>query len=161
MRYGIRQPKEETPETIQAFLDKMNYPNENMFLFKDSISFYYCLRDSLFRTNVFGTLFFCHGRLMNHYKDTVYHTDPLYRVDHLMEHLIPLNGSTKIDTCGADYLAVVTWGRFLGKYNERLFSVRKSAEENKFARVKTIFLCLDMQKEWNLPERGKNVLRFE
>lgn len=70
MRYGIHQPREETPESIFSFMEKMDYPNENTFVFKDSSAFYACLRDSVFRNNALGTLFFSPQGLLDNYKDT-------------------------------------------------------------------------------------------
>ncbi|MFH1159448.1 MAG: hypothetical protein V1733_00675 [bacterium] len=179
MRYGIRQPKEETPVTIMAFMDKMDYPNVSTFIFKDSSSFYTCMKDSIFQRNTLGTLFFYRNRLLINYKDTskcqwsggyfvmnlrndtIYQTDSTCLFQRLMTNFIPLNATTKIDTAGADYIVLVTWARFLGKYNERLFSIRKAMEENPGVNIKAVFVCIDVQKEWNLTDREKNALQFE
>ncbi|NQV02272.1 MAG: hypothetical protein HQ542_06485 [Bacteroidia bacterium] len=179
MRYGIHQPREETPEMILAFMDKMNYPNVNSFIFKDSSSFFRCMRDSVFLSNTLGTLFFYNNRLLVNYKDTskgqwpggcfvrnlrndtVYQTDSAYSFQSLMAHFVPLNEMTQIDTTNTDYIVVVTWARFLGKYNERLFNIKEAIKENPAINVKAVFVCIDIQKEWNLTDKEKNALRFE
>lgn len=178
MRYGIHQPREETPESILAFMNKMDYPNENTFLFKDSTAFNTCMKDSIFRSNVLSTLFYSPQGLLINIKDTsmcqwsggyfvrnlhqdsLYQSDPAYTIDNLMSSLIPLNGSTVIDTVNADYIVVVIWASFLGRYNERLFSIREAIRENPDVIVKPIFLCIDMQKSWNPTARDMEVLQF-
>lgn len=179
LRYGMHQPREETPESIVKFMEKMDYPNENTFLFKDSSSFYACMRDSVFRSNVLGTLFFSPRGLLDTYKDTsrcqwsggyfvrnlkpdtLYHADTGYTLKKLMTFTTPLNGSTRIDTAGADYIVLVTWASFLGSYNHRLFSIRESIAENQDVTVRAVFLCVDLQKGWNPSKREKEVLRFD
>lgn len=179
MRYNIHQPKKESPRTILAFMDKMDYPNENTFIFKDSSSFYKCLKDSVFRTNVPGTLFFAPQGLLVSYKDTssgqwsggyyvrnlhrdtIYQSDTAYTLQKLMSLLTPLNENTRIDTAIADYVVVITWATFLGKYNEWLFVIRDAIRENTEVIVKPVFLCIDLQKNWNPPKKEKNALRFE
>lgn len=179
MRYDIRQPREETPGTILAFMEKMDYLNENTFIFKDSSAFNTFMRDSVFRDNVLGMLFFSAQGLLANYKDTsrcqwsgsyfvrnlhsamVYPADTGYTLQKLMNSVVPLNQATHIDTTNADYIVVITWATFLGKYNERMFSIRDAIRENTEVSVKPVFLCIDIQKEWSLAEREKNALRFE
>ncbi|MFH1297204.1 MAG: hypothetical protein ABIJ04_08035 [Bacteroidota bacterium] len=179
MRYGIRQPREETPETILAFMDKMNYPDVNTFIFKDSSSYNRCMRDPVFQANALGTLFFYHNRLLINYKDTsecqwsggffvrnlksdtVYQTDSAYSFQRLIAHFVPLSEPTQLDTTAADYIVLVTWARFLGRYNERLFDIRRAVEENPAVNIKVVFVCIDIQKEWKLTDREKKAFRFE
>ncbi len=170
MRYGIRQPREETQESIQAFMDKMEYPNENTFIFKDSSAFYSCLRDSIFQSNALGTLFFSPQGLLASYNDTshchlhldtTYFANTSYTLQKLMTFLVPLNDATLIDTMNANYIVVVTWATFLGKYNERLFSIRSTIRDNSDVTVKPIFLCIDIQKDWGMTNRERNALQFE
>ena len=179
MRYGIRQPREETPETILKFMGKMDYLNENIFIFKDSSAFYACMRDSIFLGNLLGTLFFSPQGVLAGYTDTLkcqwpgesfvqnLHSNTLpqantgYTLQNLITSMVPLNDATRIDTANARYIVVVTWATFLGNYNERLFSIRDVIRQNAELEVKPVFLCIDVQKEWNLTNREKNALRFE
>lgn len=179
LRYGIHQPREETPESILRFMEKRDYPNENTFLFRDSSSFFACMRDSVFRSNVLGTLFFSPQGLLDDYKDTarcqwsggyfvqnlkpdtLYHADTSYTLQKLMTFTRPLNERTRIDTAGADFVVFVTWASFLGSYNDRLFAIRESIRENTEVRVKPVFLCIDLQKSWNPSAREKEILRFD
>ncbi|MFC2101950.1 hypothetical protein ACFLS7_03055 [Bacteroidota bacterium] len=178
LRYGIHQPREETPESIMAFMNKMDYPNENTFLFKDSSAFYTCMRDSTFRSNVLSSLFFSPQGLLINIKDTsmcqwsggyfvrnlhhdsLYQSDSAYTLGNLMRLMTPLNGNTVVDTVNADYIVVVIWASFLGRYNERLFSIREAIHENTDVAVKPVFLCIDMQKSWNLTARDMEVFQF-
>jgi len=179
MRYGIRQPGVETPESIRKFMDKMEYPNENTFIFKDSFAFYTCLRDSIFQHNTPGTLCFSpNGRLTsskdasrcqwpgdyfvrNVHRDTLYQADTGYSLRKLMTLLVPLNNATLVDTANANYIVLVTWATFLGKYNERLFSIRSAIRENIDVTVKPVFLCIDIQKDWGMTKKERNALQFE
>lgn len=179
MRFGIRQPGEETPESIQSFMDKMGYLSENVFLFNDSSAFYSFLRDSVFRSNMPGTLFFSPDGLISRYNDTtrcqwsggyfvtrlqadtVYQADTGYTFREFMASVKPLNQSVCIDTANADYLVVVTWARFLGNYNDRLFSIRKALDENPDVVVKPIFLCIDIQKDWGMAKKELESFHFE
>ena len=170
LKYGIHQPREETPESVGAFMEKMEYPNENTFIFKDSSAFYSCLRDSVFRSNLLGTLFFSPRGLLDNYKDTsrchlkhdtIYHVDTGYTLQNLMGFIAPLNEQTRIDTADADYIVVITWATFLGKYNERLFSIREVIGENNEVTVKPLFLCIDIQEEWDFTDTEQDRLKFE
>ncbi len=177
-KYGIHNPQEETPESILSFMEKMSYPTENTFIFKDSSAFYHCIRDSVFRRNTPGTLFFSPEGLLDTYKDTskcqwsggyfvsnlrsdtIYRVDTAYTLQKLMSYFIPLNKTTSIDTSSADYIVVIAWATFLGQYNERLFSICKAIQENKKVTVKPVFLCTDIQKAWNLTREQQQDFRI-
>lgn len=179
MKDGIRQPGEESPATILAFMKKMGYPNENIFIFKDSSSFYTCMRDSVFIHHVFGVLLFSPGRFLihpidtlrnsfqglnaiNHLQgDTIYKADPTYSLQWLMHSLIPLNDSTRMDTANTDFIVVVTWATFLGRLNERLFSLGETLRGNKEVTVKLLFLCIDVQKTWKMTGKKNDIIEFE
>jgi len=167
-KYGIHNPRTESRASIGKFLNKTEVQNENIFVCRDSAAFYTCLRDTVFRENLFSTMVFSSTGLLNRLRDssscqwaggmwisrlrpdTLYDTDTAYSFKKLMERFVPLNPSTRVDTAGASFLAVVSWGTFLGSYNKRLFSVQESAIQQSNVRVKTLFLCMDMLEEWNL-----------
>ena len=50
---------------------------------------------------------------------------------------------------------IITWAKFIGKMNERLFVVSESVKDNKNAKIRLILLNSDMQKSWNLNESQK------
>ncbi len=167
-RYGIHEPRKETPESIQKFLAKHDFPDENIFIFRDSSSYSHYLSDSLYRSNLLGTLFYSPRGLLDTFKDTsrcqwsggyfvgllkkdtIYHADTTRTFSGLMGQLIPLSAMTSVDTAGITFFAVVTWATFLGKYNERLFLILKAIREQQEVKVIPVFLNLDMQERWNL-----------
>ncbi|MBN1198953.1 MAG: hypothetical protein JXA23_06355 [Bacteroidales bacterium] len=160
-------------------MKKQGYPNENTFIFKDSSSFFSCMRDSVFIQHVFGALPFSPGRLLirsvdtlrdswpgldliPHLKrDTLYRTDTNYSLQQLMHFLIPLTDSTSIDTANADFIVVVPWAAFLGRYNDRLFSVREAIRQNRKVVIKPLFLCIDVQQTWEIARNKNKVFEFE
>jgi len=170
-KYGIHAPREETPESIRKFLASHDFTNENIFIFRDSTVWAEYLRDTVSRSNMLGTLFYSPQGLLDNFidtskcqwsggyhistfkKDTVYHVDTTHSFVNLMARLMPLSRETVLDTANADYYAVVTWGTFLGKYNERLFIIREGSDEQKEVTVKAVFINIDMLKEWNLTDK--------
>lgn len=167
-RYGIHKPQEEKVESIESFLKKHSFPTTNVLVFKDSTNWSAFLRDSLYQRNILTTLFFSPNGLLDQFrdtnqcqwsggfqarllrKDTLYHCDTNYRFASLMSMVKPLTPATTVDTAGADYYAVVTWGSFLGTYNERLFGIREAMAANPDVTIVPVFLCIDMLREWNL-----------
>lgn len=176
-RYGIHEPRKETPESIRKFLAKQDFPNENIFIFRDSAGYMQYLRDSVCRHNLLGTLFYSPKGLLVTFKDTsqcqwaggfqvsTFKKDTLYHVDtnrsfaKLMSGLKPLSGETTLDTACADYYAVVTWSVFLGKYNKRLFTIREAISEQQEVTVIPVFINVDKQTEWNLSDNQGLAIR--
>ena len=54
-----------------------------------------------------------------------------------------------------DFTIIVTWAKFLGTYNARLFDLADAVKQNKTARIRLIWLNADMQKSWNLTKEQK------
>lgn len=178
-KYGIHNPREETPATILGFLKKMNRSDCDVFLFSDSASYCHYLGDPRFRKNLIGSLFFNEKGLMFNVKDsvrcqwsagyfvrnlktdTVYETDNTFRYQDLLKQLTPLSGDAipADSTSRFDFVTVITWATFAGKLNERLFAVAEAARENKHARIRIVFLNFDMQKSWKLNSRQKLVIK--
>jgi len=177
-RYGIHQPREETPERIMHFMEKRGYSNENTFIFKDTASFFACMRDSVFRTHVPGMMVFDHNGNMNVSRDTtpcrwlnenfarllpedtLGSGSSLFTLRQLRNCMVPLYAGTKTDTSIATCFVMVCWATFLGRYNDRLFSIREWINKNHSVRIQPLFLCIDLQKEWNLNLRNRKVLQF-
>jgi hypothetical protein len=175
-RYGIHEPRMENPGSIHHFLAARGYPEENIFIFRDSAAWCRFLSDSVYRSNLPGTVFFSQHGLLDHLKDTsrcphsgknyvsILKKDTAYSADtgrtfaRLMAMLIPLSEETRVDTAGADFYAVILWGNFLGKYNDFLFGIREPARGNKEVTTKPVFINIDMQSGWGLDE--KQELRF-
>ena len=172
-RYGIHQPREISKESLNRFLEKHHYPQENNFIFGDSSAWLGFFKDSVMRTHLLTTTFFTRDGMMDQLtdssdcqwsggkyarllkNDTIYHVDTAYTISRLLENLTPLNSQLPIDTSRADFYALITWGSFLGKMNERLFDAGKTASEQQMVRIIPIYLSLDMIKEWHLTKKQK------
>lgn len=169
-KYGIHQPKQETPASIKAFLKEINQPLNNQYMFKDSTSYLRFLWDTVVARKLFRTLFFTEAGLLTRLvdssscqwsggnyilglkRDTLYYADTTCRYQNLIKGLIPLGDedSTRRDTLPYDFTLIVTWANFLGKYNERLFINDMAIAHNVQARIRIYYINIDMQQEWNL-----------
>lgn len=178
LKYGIHNPKEETPESLLSYMNKMEYPADNSYIFRDSVSFFANIQDSVFRKNMIGSLFFNDNGVMTIYKDTskcqwsagyfisqldkdsVYHSDTSYTFQHLMTEIFPLSGADQTDTCHYDFTVLITWAKFLGKFNDRLFSVEEAVKQRPDLKLRLIFLNVDMQKSWRLTDQQKMLFKL-
>ncbi|MBM3403756.1 MAG: hypothetical protein FJY10_02560 [Bacteroidetes bacterium] len=174
-KYGMHDPREETTETLRAFLAEKSYPRHHNYIFADSVSYLNYLWDSLAHKQIISTTIYSQkgllskiwdpnkcqwsgGYYISHLKnDTVYEVDSTHKIQALVKHLIPLFDFQEdiFDPDSWDFIALVTWGKFLGQYNERQFIVEEVARQNTKAKVVVFFLNIDMQKEWNLSESNR------
>jgi hypothetical protein len=179
-RYGMHEPREETPASVAAVLKSLGKPADNVYLFRDSAGYCRYMDDSVFHRNLLGALFFTDRGLMYNYKDpascqwsagrfigslradTAYAVDTGYRYQDLLKVIVPLEpGVGEAPAAGAfDYTVVITWGCFLGRYNERLFMADSAAAVNTRARIRVICLCADMMKAWSLRDDQKLKFRY-
>ena len=58
-----------------------------------------------------------------------------------------------------DFTIIVTWAKFLGDYNSRLFVLSEAVEQNKTARIRLIWLNIDMQESWKLTPEQKLAIK--
>lgn len=178
-KYGITEPREETPASLLKFLQKMNQPPEDFYIFKDSAAFCHYLNDSVFRKNLIGSLFFNQEGLLTDIKDTAkcqwsvssflqnldhkraFKVDSAYRYQNVLSHLMPLvrNGITDSLLGSYNYIVLITWGRFAGKLNKRLFDAAEMANEKRNKGVHIAFINIDMQKSWKLRKNQKMILK--
>lgn len=179
MKYGIHEPREETPSRILAFMKKMDQLSGTSYIFKDSSSYFHYLKNPTFRENLLGSFFFtekgllinckdtakCRWSVFNFVKDlrsdTTYKIDTAFRYQDLLQYITPLASSvdSSFSEKDFDYIVVITWAMFAGRLNERLFSADEATLENPKARIKVIFLNVDMQESWKIPDRQKIVIR--
>lgn len=163
---GITKPKPETPESVLEFVNKWKEDPGTVYLFKDSTAYKKFMRTSVYKKNLPGTVFFNEKGMLNHLidstkcqwsggyytsrlkSDTTYQADTNYTYQKILSSLIPLKVEENKENF--DFTVIVTWAVFLGKYNERQFSVSQAARENKKARIRVILLNIDTQKSWNL-----------
>jgi hypothetical protein len=171
LKYGATQPKQETCESLIAFLKKNHFPVDNQYCFKDSASFFSMMRNPMVNENLLSHMLFDqHGNLMdrdtakcqwagsnvisNLDPDSVYHNIKPFRIDMITEQIIPFGqpDSGLFNPPSPDFTLVVLWARFIGRYNYRLFDLEKAVSDNKRARIRIIWLNIDMQKSWKLPK---------
>ena len=84
--------------------------------------------------------------------DTTFQTTDRLKLDQISDKIIPFGIQLKTgpETINPDFTVVITWARFMGKYNYRLFDLEKPLMENRRAKIRLIWLNVDMQKEWQL-----------
>ena len=169
LRYGIKDPKIETRESIMKFSNKFNLDSNLVYIFKDTTSYFHYMRDSVFKKNAIGTLFFnrmgsmvdnskrknCQWSgcaFLNQFKkDSLYFTDSAFQLNELLQKIIPVKENESVGFSEENDLTVISiWAKFVGKYNERLFCISEIAANRKDLKVKIIYLNIDMLKEWNL-----------
>lgn len=169
-KYGITRPKEETPESLLVFLAKMNQPADEIYIFKDSVSYLRCMDDSIFHKNILNSMFFTKDGILDKFKDsslcqwsggyyikslrndTIYHINKSYRYQDILSEFRPLKDQQRPLNADSvyDFIALVTWGKFAGKLNERQFITDDFAASNYHSRIRVIFLDCDVMKSWNL-----------
>jgi hypothetical protein len=179
MRYGVKEPGEETPASIQAFMKKKGQPATSCLIFKDSTVYCRYLKDPVFRENMLGSFIFNPRGLVIHYKDTakcrwsatsfirglrsdtLYQVDTAFRFGELFANLTPLipGNTIRVDQQDYDFVVVITWAVFAGKLNERLFQADEAAAAASPVRTRVLFLNTDMQKSWKLRPGQKLVIR--
>lgn len=178
-KYGIHRPQAETTESLQDFLLKMNQPAEDVYIFKDSASYLQCMNDPLFHHNILNSMFFTREGILDQFKDSVlcqwsagyyiktlrsdteYHINKNYRYQDILFNFRPFKDqkkSLKTDSI-FDFIALVTWGKFAGKLNERQFIADDFAAANYHARIRVVYLNCDALKSWNLDK--KKILVFK
>ncbi|MCX6304226.1 MAG: hypothetical protein NT040_04600 [Bacteroidetes bacterium] len=173
-RYGITKPRELTPEKIISFLDRHKYPGSCQFVFNDSSSYFGSIRNTVFRKNLFSNLVFDRdGFLLQ--RDTsrcqwsgyevirTLSTDSTYmktsglQLGGILGQIRPVKPDSMQEpvTGHPDFTVLVTWAAFLGTCNARLFELAEAVKQNKTARIRTIWLNVDMQESWNLTKEQK------
>ncbi len=172
-RYGITDPKEVTPSNLTSFLERHHYPRRDQFIFNDSLSYCRSLRNSAYRKHLFSHMIFdrrglplqrdttkCQWSGFEVIKglspDSVYQGTGGIQLGDILDHIHPIAAGPGQDTLmHPDFTIVVTWAKFLGTYNARLFDLADAVKQNKTARIRLIWLNADMQKSWNLTKEQK------
>ena len=147
-------------------------------MFQDSGSYLQSLKDEHFRANVLSHMIFDkHGQLLVRdttkcqwagggmirtlHPDSTFATTKEVDLDGIIRVIIPFGSGNRYQGQEKpfDFTVVVTWAKFIGRYNYRLFDLEKAIEENKHARIRLIWLNIDMQKSWHLKPDQK--VRFK
>jgi hypothetical protein len=173
-KYGITSPKEQSPQKLLAFLARHHYPDSCQYIFNDSSSYFREFRNPLFRKNLFSHMIFdssgalilrdtakCqwsgYGVIRALSPDTVYPVVHGLMLGDILGRTGPLEPSSPwhVPKPGPGFTIVVTWAKFLGTYNDRLFELAGAVRQNKTARVRLVFLNVDMQESWKLTKAQK------
>ncbi|MEI7662361.1 MAG: hypothetical protein WCK34_09195 [Bacteroidota bacterium] len=170
----MAEPKEETPEELIRFLEKHKFPTDGMYMFSDSGSYFQAMRNPLFVKSFLSHMNFNRqGMLLMRdttqcqwsgkdvikslHPDSTYTTLPGLKLDQILRHITPFGKDQGKDTLmqNPDFTVIVTWGKFIGEYNYRLFSLSSAVKENKSAAIRLIWLNVDIQQDWHLTKKQK------
>jgi hypothetical protein len=177
-KYGITNPREQTPVKLASFLAKHHYPDSCQYVLADSSVYFRGFRNPVFRKNLFSHMIFdSAGRLVQRdtaacqwsgyevikalHPDSAYPVVPGLLLGDLLPDIRPLGG-TRVPAAPANpagFTIVITWAKFLGTFNDRLFELAEAAGMNQTARVRLIFLNVDMQECWKLTKDQKMEIR--
>jgi hypothetical protein len=176
-KYGMHDPGEETCQSLIGFLNSMKQPLDRQYYFRDSASYLKFIWSPFYKKHILTTILFSdRGRLdrlvdstrcqwsgynyiMKLRSDSLFSSDTNIRYQAILKDIVPLDGNSLPDTVRYDFTVLVTWGKFLGKYNERLFINDLAVKENKRARIRLVYVNIDMQKCWNLTGEQKLVMK--
>ncbi|MCK9203538.1 MAG: hypothetical protein M0P58_03755 [Bacteroidales bacterium] len=171
-KYGMTQPREETPEELTSFLAKNQFPLHDLYQFSDSTAYFQAIRNRVFRKNMLSHMIFDRdGQLLERdtnqcqwagytfvrdlKRDTSYQIFPGFKVNTITDHIKPFGDHSDTIAPDPDFTIVITWAKFIGKYNQRLFVLSRAVAENKTAVIRMIYLNIDMQKSWKLTKSQK------
>ena len=74
----------------------------------------------------------------------------------ILKHIEPIRGGEADSVVlNPDFTIIVTWAKFLGEYNYRLFDLAGAVKEDKKSRIRLIWLNIDIQKSWHITDRQK------
>lgn len=173
-KYGITNPKEQTHRKLISFLDKHTYPDSCQYVFRDSSTYFQAFRNTLFRKNLFSNMIFdstgflvlrdtsrCQWSgyevIEGLHPDSACRVVPGLRLEEILSRIEPLaeKAGNGVPGTQPSFTVVVTWAKFLGKFNARLFDLSEAATLNNTTRIRMIWLNVDMQEDWNLTEDQK------
>lgn len=72
------------------------------------------------------------------------------RLQDILDCIVPLDGQPGEVPADPDFTVVVTWAKFLGRYNYRLFDLEAAVAGNSVASIRLVWLNTDMQRSWEL-----------
>ena len=177
-KYGITQPKEETPEKLIGFLEENHFPQSNQYLFSDSAAYSRAMRDPEFSKHLLSHMIFdrqgilltrdttqCqwsgYDKLQSLSTDSMYLKEDGLQLNQILPHIKPFGKDELLfgSFQAHDFTVIVTWAKFIGKYNYRLFALANAPDLNKTARIRMIWLNVDMQEAWKLKRDQKVAIK--
>lgn len=177
-KYGITQPKEETPEKLIEFLEENHFPQENQYMFSDSAAYSHAMREPEFSKHLLSHMIFdrqgilirrdttqCqwsgYDKLKSLSIDSIYLKGDGLQLNQILSQIRPF-GKDALPSGSyqdPDFTVIVTWAKFIGKYNYRLFALADAPKLNKTARIRMIWLNVDMQEAWKLTREQKVAIK--
>ena len=177
-KYGLTQPQDETPVKLVSFLEKNHFPTGNQFVFSDSGSYCQAIRNQEFRKYLLSNMIFnregtllqrdttrCqwtgYDKIKSLNPDSVYEKCNGIQLKQILMHIQPvsLNSVLHDSIMDPDFTVIVTWAKFIGTYNSRLFELSEAVCRNKTARIRMIWLNMDMQESWELTPGQKVAIK--
>jgi hypothetical protein len=177
-KYGLTEPGEESPEKLMDFLEKHHFPTENQYLFSDSASYTRAIKNSLFMKYFLNNLIFdrngtllqrdtaqCqwsgYEKIKSLNPDSIYEKSNDLKLNQILSLVKECGNNAVLNEASIepDFTIIVTWAKFLGDYNSRLFVLSDAVNLNKTARIRLIWLNIDMQESWNLTKDQKMEFR--
>jgi hypothetical protein len=178
LKYGMKQPMEETQQSLQTFLEKHHFPLNDQYILRDSSAFIRLMQNKTFNKRALGYFIFnSEGDLLGRdslkcqwatyveiaelHPDSSYHLEPGLNVDNILGSIVPLvntDSFTRVAT-NSKFTVVVTWAKYLGKINQQLFGFDKALLANQTTSIRWIWLNMDMQQSWGLEEKMKFHIR--
>lgn len=177
-KYGITQPKEETPEKLIGFLEENHFPQGNQYIFSDSAAYSQAMRNPVFSKHLLSHMIFdrqgilirrdttqCqwsgHDKLKSLSTDSIYLKGDGLHLNQILSQISPF-GRDELPSGSfqdPDFTVIVTWAKFIGKYNYRLFALADAPNLNKTSRIRMIWLNVDMQEAWKLKQDQKVAIK--
>jgi hypothetical protein len=177
-KYGLAQPGEETPEKLLSFLEKHHFPVGGQQVFSDSGTYCQAMRNPLFSKYILSHMIFdregillrrdttqCqwsgYDRVKTLRIDSNYATSGDLKLNQVLCLIRPLSNDTLAfdSLIHPDFTVIVTWARFIGSYNSRLFVLSEAVKQNRTARIRMLWLNVDMQESWKLRPGQKVYIR--
>ena len=174
LKHGMAVPAEETPESLISFLEKHKFPAGDLYMFSDSTSYYRLMKNTVYMKHFLSHMIFDRNGLLLQRdtaecqwagSDAIRALDPRaacsywpgFTLDQILPFIKPFgrkeaSWSTEKNP---DFTIIVTWGKFLGQYNYRLFDLEKAVRENKTAAIRVVWLNIDLQQSWHVTEQQK------
>ena len=95
------------------------------------------------------------GVIKTLHPNSVYKAWPGLTLQQILQNIKPFGRPHVSDSLlqNPDFTLVVTWAKFIGGYNYRLFDLAEAVKQNNRARIRLIWLNIDIQKSWNIPKK--------
>jgi len=84
------------------------------------------------------------------------------KIDYWLKRIKPIKQNTNETEAKKDYTVIVSWAKFIGKYNKKSFKRYNELKNSpSYSKINVIFLNLDIQEDWELSQEDKDALGME